>query len=166
MYCISPNPICLRLLWQLERRAFSRARPKTGNRIAASIEIMAITTSNSISVKARFELVRLRLRGRGVFCMMDSPSDLQARVWFPLFHYTRKVRFLNNGRKEVLESTRLSVGKGAFGTRSESLRAWQKCVAKDLRATQKEGRRRLRTALTDAAFRRSDPSGSSVEQRL
>ncbi len=41
-------PICFRLLWQEERRAFSRARPKTGNRIAAKIAIIAITTNNSI----------------------------------------------------------------------------------------------------------------------
>jgi hypothetical protein len=38
--------------WQDARRAFSRARPKTGKRIAANIAIMDMTTSNSMSVKA------------------------------------------------------------------------------------------------------------------
>jgi hypothetical protein len=46
-----PRLICLRLDEQDARRALSRARPKTGKRIAASIAIMAITTSSSISVK-------------------------------------------------------------------------------------------------------------------
>jgi hypothetical protein len=37
---------------QLARRAFSRARANTGKRIAANIEIMAMTTNNSINVNA------------------------------------------------------------------------------------------------------------------
>src|SRR5688572_30647877 len=47
-----PTPICLRLLAHDERRAFSRARANTGNRIAARIPMMEITTSSSIKVKA------------------------------------------------------------------------------------------------------------------
>src|SRR6266567_2322018 len=39
------------LLMQLAWRAFSRAWAKTGNRIAASMAIIAITTSSSIRVK-------------------------------------------------------------------------------------------------------------------
>jgi hypothetical protein len=58
-----PKPICFMLLWQLERRAFSRARAKTGNKMAARIAIMAITTSNSMSVKPQ----------RRVFLGMGSP---------------------------------------------------------------------------------------------
>jgi len=38
------------LLWHEARRAFSLALAKTGNRIAASIAIIAITTNNSIRV--------------------------------------------------------------------------------------------------------------------
>src|SRR5690606_5678450 len=49
--------ICLRLLRQLVRRAFSLARANTGNRIEARMEIMAMTTKSSINVKA--------WRGRG-----------------------------------------------------------------------------------------------------
>jgi hypothetical protein len=45
--------------WQLARRAFSRARAKTGNKIAASSEIIAITTKSSIKVKALRLLVRV-----------------------------------------------------------------------------------------------------------
>jgi hypothetical protein len=36
---------------QLARRALSLALAKTGNRMAARIEIIAITTNNSINVK-------------------------------------------------------------------------------------------------------------------
>src|SRR5689334_22737420 len=45
-------PICFRFERQFAERAFSRACAKTGNRIAAKIAMMAITTSNSISVNA------------------------------------------------------------------------------------------------------------------
>src|SRR6266571_7521622 len=45
-------PICFRLLMQEMLRAFSLAMPKAGRSIAARIEMMAITTNNSISVKA------------------------------------------------------------------------------------------------------------------
>jgi hypothetical protein len=44
-------PICLKLLIQLAVLAFSLALANTGNRIAAKMAIMAITTSSSISVK-------------------------------------------------------------------------------------------------------------------
>ena len=47
-----PNPICFKLDWQLARLAFSRTLAKTGNKIAARTDIMAITTSSSISVNA------------------------------------------------------------------------------------------------------------------
>jgi len=43
----------LALDWQLACRDFSRALAKTGNRIAAKMAMMAITTNSSISVKAR-----------------------------------------------------------------------------------------------------------------
>ena len=51
VYCISAKPTCFRLELQLARRAASRALAKAGKRIAARIAIIAITTSNSMSVK-------------------------------------------------------------------------------------------------------------------
>src|SRR5207244_4422143 len=45
------NPSCRRLFRQAMRRAFSFARPRAGRSSAARIAMMAITTSNSISVK-------------------------------------------------------------------------------------------------------------------
>src|SRR5437764_8184495 len=53
MYIKKPVSICFRLLEQLDLRACSRARAKTGNRIAARIAIIAITTSSSIRVNPR-----------------------------------------------------------------------------------------------------------------
>src|SRR5437870_8042767 len=50
MYNCQPRLICLMFERQLTWRAFSRAWANTGNRMAARIAIIAITTSNSISV--------------------------------------------------------------------------------------------------------------------
>src|SRR5438045_8313206 len=55
-------PICLRLLRQAMARTFSLANDNAGNSIAASMEIMAMTTSSSINVNALHEGNR---RGRG-----------------------------------------------------------------------------------------------------
>src|SRR5918911_1683292 len=52
MYMFMASPICRVLDRQAVWRAFSRAWEKTGNRIAARIAIMAMTTSSSIRVKA------------------------------------------------------------------------------------------------------------------
>src|ERR1700680_4405068 len=52
---------------QLVWRALSRAWAKTGKRIAARMAMMAMTTSSSMSVKAR------RVRGRGV--MKGAPCS-------------------------------------------------------------------------------------------
>src|SRR6266852_2372685 len=51
MYSASAVPICRWFERQAVCRAFSRAWAKTGNKMAASIAIIAITTSNSIKVK-------------------------------------------------------------------------------------------------------------------
>jgi hypothetical protein len=48
------NMICFSLDMQLACRAFSRALAKTGNRMAASIAMMAMTTSSSVSAKPFF----------------------------------------------------------------------------------------------------------------
>ncbi len=50
-YMMSAMLICLRLLTQDAARAFSRAFAKTGNRMAARIAMIAMTTSSSIRVK-------------------------------------------------------------------------------------------------------------------
>src|SRR5438094_76447 len=51
MYIRKALLYCLKLDVQFVIRACSRARANTGNRIAARIAIMAITTRSSISVK-------------------------------------------------------------------------------------------------------------------
>src|SRR5947209_2919018 len=48
-----PRPIWCRFERQLALRACSRARAKTGKRIAAKMAMMAITTSSSIRVNPR-----------------------------------------------------------------------------------------------------------------
>src|SRR6266852_1436807 len=50
------RPSCFRLLRQADWRAFSRAWAKTGNRIAARMAMIAMTTSSSIRVKPRCRL--------------------------------------------------------------------------------------------------------------
>jgi uncharacterized protein YegJ (DUF2314 family) len=50
------------LLKQATWRAFSRADAKTGKRIADNIAIMAITTNNSIKVKACDDVLQCVLR--------------------------------------------------------------------------------------------------------
>src|SRR5579872_123940 len=55
-------PSCLRFDWHVAWRAFSRAWAKTGNRIAARIAIIAITTRSSINVNARDFIVPDLLR--------------------------------------------------------------------------------------------------------
>src|SRR3954470_5723934 len=78
-----PRPICLRLLWQDERRAFSRARPKTGKRMAARIAMIAITTSSSIRVKPRLRDIHW------------PPFQAEVTVW------TRVVRVKGGGSEGV-----------------------------------------------------------------
>src|SRR5690349_6435467 len=51
------RPICLTFDRHEAARAFSRARAKTGNRIAARIAIIAMTTKSSIKVKPDFFIV-------------------------------------------------------------------------------------------------------------
>jgi hypothetical protein len=57
---MKPKLICFKLLMQLARRAFSLARANTGNRMAARIAIMAITTKSSINVNALRLIMLLR----------------------------------------------------------------------------------------------------------
>ena len=52
-YILKTTPNCLRLFWQLLRRADSRARARAGRRMAARIPMMAITTSSSMRVNPK-----------------------------------------------------------------------------------------------------------------
>src|SRR5437867_2085882 len=54
-----PRPICREFERQVAARAFSRAWAKTGNRIAARMAMIAMTTSSSISVKPDWYLLRI-----------------------------------------------------------------------------------------------------------
>src|SRR5690349_18242951 len=55
-----PVPSCLRLFAQKACDAFCFAAERTGNKIAARIAIMAMTTSSSINVNAFFFIVHCR----------------------------------------------------------------------------------------------------------
>src|SRR5690606_28144414 len=57
--CMAPH--CLRLLWHEARLAASRARARAGNRMAARIPMMAITTSSSSKVKRLVCTTRISL---------------------------------------------------------------------------------------------------------
>src|SRR2546423_6157656 len=63
MYMRTAMLACLKLLRQLVLRAISLACAKTGNKIAARIAIIAITTSNSMRVNALslYDLIRIDL---------------------------------------------------------------------------------------------------------
>src|SRR5690242_13232732 len=72
-YCSSWSPAnivsawrsCFSLEMQVDWRAFSRALAKTGKRMAARMAMIAITTSNSMSVKAeRRDMGGLHSRSR------------------------------------------------------------------------------------------------------
>jgi hypothetical protein len=56
VYIISAIASCFILLVQAALRAWSLALEKTGNRIAAKMAIMAITTSSSINVNPRLRI--------------------------------------------------------------------------------------------------------------
>src|SRR2546425_5151482 len=56
-YMATPKPSCLRLLVQLIRCALFLVLAKAGKSRAARIAMMAMTTSNSISVKAELRFI-------------------------------------------------------------------------------------------------------------
>src|SRR5579871_2515752 len=79
------RPACLRLLRQLMDRALARAWAKTGKRIAARIAIIAITTSNSISVKPFFVLRNIDRNSFAENSANYSCSILEEfRHWLPI----------------------------------------------------------------------------------
>src|SRR5262245_1690816 len=73
-------PNCRKLEMHFIRLAFSFALLKAGNSKAASIAIIAITTNNSIRVKAshrlyvvsRFLIFRVSMYGTEWFCLLES----------------------------------------------------------------------------------------------
>src|SRR5579859_2009281 len=72
MYIKTPSAIWRVLLAHIVCLAFSRAWAKTGNRIAARIAMMAITTSNSISVKPFVGCCDERVRETGTIdCLLQ-----------------------------------------------------------------------------------------------
>src|ERR1051325_2038607 len=114
-------PTCLRLLVQFASCAFFFALANAGNSNAARMAMIAMTTSNSIRVKASdfFE----------VFCM----RLLQARLFQQISRrFTSTVRFTGGGGSvetgsrpsfcgflAILQSTRICVGEGARMAKSE-----------------------------------------------
>src|SRR5262245_57589101 len=85
------SPICLRLFKQTVRWPFALARERAGNNIEARIAIIAITTSNSISVKpiAHWELscfLGHRESDLGVF-IPASAQTLGATNWKTCLEY-------------------------------------------------------------------------------
>src|SRR6266852_1564987 len=91
---MSARPICRQFEAQADWRAFSRARAKTGNRIAARMAMMAITTSSSIRVKARWcgrridgmdaSFTRLDRLPADLFDVIDDMTDGGDAVRSPL----------------------------------------------------------------------------------
>src|SRR5437660_8720765 len=76
-YMIIARPICLKFDWHVDERARSRAWAKTGNKIAARMAIMAITTSSSISVKPERPGRRHRIA-----TFLPLPSPVKTRKMF------------------------------------------------------------------------------------
>src|SRR4028118_410227 len=76
---LKPVPICFILDRQADCRAFSRAFAKTGKRIAASIAIIAITTSSSIRVKAERRRLRFGNSIRDVLSRGSGQNDTSVR---------------------------------------------------------------------------------------
>src|SRR5437667_7805475 len=74
------KPSFLRLERQVVFLAASLARAKTGKRIAASIAIIAITTSSSISVKAR------RVWRIEILLILMSAEFVRLKLFFNLIH--------------------------------------------------------------------------------
>src|SRR5262249_41368021 len=75
-------PICFRLLTHCDRLAASRAACTAGSRSAMSTAMIAMTTSSSLSLKARRLMVRSSLSmGGRVACGIDGSQDC------PLWHH-------------------------------------------------------------------------------
>src|SRR5579859_2450959 len=80
-------PIWCRLLRQAADRPLSLTRASAGSSSAARMPMMAITTSSSMSVNARFAMPAAPLSGR----LMESSPALQ--LILDLFHQRRQFGF-------------------------------------------------------------------------
>jgi len=69
---VSASPNCRRLLWQVARRAFSFADVSAGSSSEARIEMIAITTSSSMSVNPL----------RSLHCKNDLGWVMECRVTY------------------------------------------------------------------------------------
>src|SRR5579859_1181535 len=92
-YICQPKSSCFSLLRQRTRWAFSLPRDRTGNKIAARIAMMAITTSNSINVNACFAFIfnfvinKWPPRAKkGHYFTTKSGADIHERYLDALFH--------------------------------------------------------------------------------
>ena len=81
-YILNTSPHCLRLFWQLARRAASRARASDGRRMAAKMEMMPITTSNSIKVNPSPSFVRSGGIESGVRELLGSAVVASEAIFF------------------------------------------------------------------------------------
>jgi len=84
-YIWLPSPTCFKLLRHDTRRVFSLAFAKAGNSIAARIAMMAMTTSNSMSVNPKsfldalkhvFKHATISRERRGSLGLLDQPEKL------------------------------------------------------------------------------------------
>src|SRR5438270_7192900 len=96
----SDRPICFMFDKHEVRRAASRARAKTGKRIAANMAMMAITTSSSIRVKPDRDLRRGTNIVLPPFLADDSPSALPAPP-----HHSKRI-----GEQDLSWACRTGVG--------------------------------------------------------
>jgi hypothetical protein len=89
-----PTPICRKLLAHATRLALSFAFASAGNSIAARIAMMAMTTSNSIKVKARrfgvFRAWQTAAGGMFVLTLLKVQLVICFKKNIELNHITRK----------------------------------------------------------------------------
>src|SRR6266568_1317229 len=90
----SERPICFMFDRHEVRRGASRARAKTGKRIAARMAIMAITTRSSIRVKPDGDLRRGTNIVLPPFLADDSPSALPAPP-----HHSKRGEIVDQGSR-------------------------------------------------------------------
>src|SRR5262245_58590268 len=94
-----PIPICFRLFTHEMRLAFSLAIESAGNSIAARMAMIAITTSNSIKVKALFDRGVI-LMGLGIWEPSERNSRLHTLAIMPdlAVQCKRHIRFTKDAR--------------------------------------------------------------------
>src|ERR1035437_2694210 len=120
-------PHCLRLEMQTTARARSLVRPKAGSSIAARMAMMAMTTSNSISVKAR-SFGRTRCIGNNELKFARKVTDhLKFACKQPVRAAARDgEKTLGHGRRPAGTQGRLgkTAGEGEQATSVPALKPW------------------------------------------